>query len=141
MRIRLGDADRERLGCPEWLIEDELALSIVEADLLQRAGIEPDDVVAHIAGAPKLAGDGTQLTTDDGYAIRSISMLGWRIRVWLALRRAGVRIPFDELDFSLLDMVREVHGPAVDEGKDDAETAPSPTSEPNTTPGSDSSSI
>jgi hypothetical protein len=78
VKIRLSDPDRERLGCPEWLDYDPNFLSVDDAEALEVAGGKYQDFIQR---GP--AGD--------------------RVRVWVALHRAGVTVtPFGALTFNLL---------------------------------------
>lgn len=76
MEIRLADADRERLGCPEWLTVDIESLSIEDAEALEAAG-----------------GDWTIYFNSGARSVRN--------RVWLGLHKAGVTVTFAELTFDL----------------------------------------
>ena len=79
MKIRLGDADRERLGCPEWMELDLSALSVGEAEVLDESG-----------------GDWTVIAAKGAKAAKT--------RVWLALYRAGVVVPYRDLTFDILSI-------------------------------------
>jgi hypothetical protein len=71
--IRLGDADRERWGCPEWL-EFPASLPVRDAKALQAAGGKYLDYFNRDEPA------------------------GWQVIVWLALHRAGITVKLDELE-------------------------------------------
>lgn len=79
--IRLGDADRERYGAPEWL-EFTDALSIRDAKAFQAAGGKYMDFFKRDEPA------------------------GWQAIAWLALHRAGVAVKVDELEDLDLAAVR-----------------------------------
>lgn len=104
MRIRLGDEDRERLGCPEWMEADLDHVSVSEAEALDAAG-----------------GDWTDLGERGARAMKS--------RVWLALHRAGVTVTFDDLEFNVM-AARGEAGKA--EGSTDSESSTEPTSDSST---------
>lgn len=74
--IRLGDEDRERFGCEESLPFEDRVLT-TEGEALEDAG-----------GSIKALAD------------RS-TVAWWRTTVWLALYRAGIRKPYDEVHFDL----------------------------------------
>lgn len=75
--IRLGDADREKLGCAEWLDLDLTNLSTDEGEQIELAG------------------------GDFGDFFRS-GVVGLKTRVWVALHRAGCAPPkLADLSFNL----------------------------------------
>ena len=94
IRIRLGDADRERLGAPEW-VENGTARGRhgdVRA-LKQQAGMTPKQL-------------GERIDDADYEALGAL--------VWLALGKAGVSVPLAELDFDFggLDFKTDAEGEA-----------------------------
>lgn len=117
LRIRLSDADRERLGCVEWLDYDPNALMLSEAEILDDAGIDPDirwgDPVLDEQGKPEL--------TEKGAPKRRIRPGGQRVIVWMALRRSGVDVPIKDLDFDAERVLWQV----VEPGKAESETSDS----------------
>lgn len=95
IRFKLSPEDRERLGAPEVIAFDETRLMLSEARAVQKAsGYHPDDWF-----------DGLKKGAPD--AVAAV--------VWLALRRAGVEITYDDVDFDLGALVYEEPEP---EGKD-----------------------
>ena len=105
IRIRLGDADRERLGAPEWVEYDTARMRLGEVRALkQQTGMTPKQLAERIK--------------DDDY--EALGAL-----VWLALVKAAVSVPFDELDFDFggLDFKTDAEG-----------EAPAPTGAKKTTP-------
>jgi len=102
MKIRLGDADRERLGCPEWMELDLTTMSVAEAEALEASG--GDWTVIHDSGAKAM-----------------------KTRIWLALHRSGVTVPFSELTFDVIAAkAQDDSGKA--EGSDNDELPTPPTS-------------
>lgn len=99
IRIRLGDADRERLGAPEWVGYDtaRMRLGHVRA-LKQQANMTPEQLAERL---------------DDDFH-EALAAL-----VWLALLESGVEVPFAELDFNFGDLDMK---PADAEGKPTAPT-------------------
>jgi hypothetical protein len=94
-RIRLGDADRERLGCPEWLEHDPAQLRQVEAEALQDVwGVAPGDYTRWRLGLL-----GQPEGTPPNPPARAL-----RFGIWQALRRSGVKVDLTELDFDLMDI-------------------------------------
>lgn len=100
MKIRLGEADRERLGAPEWLDVDLTHLSTEEAEALEAASGADYTVVA---------GSG---------------VAGMRAKVWLGLHRAGLEAEWDKVRFDLaaLDVARPGGGGKARSGPGDATT-------------------
>lgn len=79
MRFSLSEEDRERLGCDEWL---DLDLEYLPVDLC----IELDE-----AGGQW----GTLLTG---------GARGVKARVWLALKRADISVPYADLTFDMANL-------------------------------------
>lgn len=86
-KLRLGEADRARLGCPELLESPIGTMTNREAIALQSIGYPSPRLLAE---ALRKSGDDTDY--------RAITAL-----VWLALRRGGVEVEFESLEFSLAD--------------------------------------
>jgi hypothetical protein len=131
VRIRLGKEDRERLGAPEWLEWPPRGLFQVEAELLQETlEVEPDEYVQWVRGTPVLDNDGEPVE-EDGVVKRHYPAKALRFRVWQALRRAGVNVPFASVDFDRADL--EFDGddpePAAEPGKADPPSDPTTTSD------------
>jgi hypothetical protein len=85
VKLRLSDADRERLGCPEWLDFDLTNMSVDEGIALEVAG---GDYTRFFGGGAETA----------------------RTRVWVALHRAGITVtPYESLTFNLAAL--EMDGP------------------------------
>lgn len=92
MKIRLGDADRERIGCPEWIDIGLNPLTVREAEALEEAvGAPYADLVDLMEPRQKRVNETTLRL--------SYNPRGLRLLVWLGLHRAGVAVRFDELDF------------------------------------------
>lgn len=140
MRIRLGAADRERLGAPEWLDWPPKGLMQSEAEVLQEdLGVEPDEFHAWLQGQPVKDADGNdvqdEVDVDGEKALvtkRRRPAEALRFRIWQALRRAGVRLDYSQVDFDRFAAEVEDNEPAAEPGKD-AET----TSDQTTTSESD----
>lgn len=99
-KLKLGAADRERLGCPELIEFSVASITNREAMALQKLGYPtPGSLAAALR-------DNT-----DG-----IDYSAWTAMVFLALRRAGVDVDAETLEFSIgeLDWVPdEVPTPAA----------------------------
>jgi hypothetical protein len=120
VRIRLGKEDRERLGAPEWLEWPPRGLFQIEAELLQETlGVEPDEYGQWMFGTPVVDDDGEPVE-EDGVAKRHYPAKALRFRIWQALRRAGVNVPFASVDFdrAALEFEGDEPEPAVEPGKD-----------------------
>jgi hypothetical protein len=129
VRIRLGDEDREKLGCPEWLPFDLSRLGLVEAEEMDRHGLLIDSFggwVQLVQGDPLIGADGKPVTavTADGATVTRyrVRPLVQRAIVWAALRRAGKDLPFDGFD---IDASKVEFGPDEDLGKDEEPPPPS----------------
>jgi hypothetical protein len=107
VRIRLADADRERLGCPEWIDYDQAAVTIQQyADVQTAFGLKPADLWRGLASG-------------DAYAV-------WAM-VWIALRAGGVEVDIKELTFALDGaLLQRVDDTVAGPGKDPS-TRPTPT--------------
>lgn len=104
LHIHLSDADRERLGYTEPLELHYLDLMQLEAEVLQKEipGFDPDDW---------------------GGFLKDDKNLHWRKAIlWCALRRQGVHIPYQELDFNRRAWDFTNPDAAEPEGKDESST-------------------
>jgi hypothetical protein len=90
IRIRLGDADRERIGCPEWLEYDPAAATLAEHRKLRQVGFSIQTL-------------GERLQEQDLDAVAAL--------VWLALVRAGADVSFEDLDFALAELEMRADDP------------------------------
>jgi hypothetical protein len=124
VRILLCEADQKKLGAPADLVVDFATLTQAEAEILDEHGVDPDNLGAHINPRPALGPDGAPLHDDDGGPRLRLPLRGVRTMVWMGLRRAGVDIPYGELDFERMN-TRILSVP-----KDDV---PSPTESPSQT--------
>lgn len=141
MRIRLADADRERLGCPEWVEYDPNKLGLREAAALKReTGYTPEMLSRRLQGTAQFdTATGEPLTEpvldehqqpvigEDGQPKTKLLLEpdyeAWAAVVWLALRRAGTLIAFADFDIEIGFDVEDSAGDG-DAGK---EPAPSTT--------------
>lgn len=87
-KLRLAAVDRERLGCPELLDSSIASITNREAMELQKIGYPTPGLLAAALRRDKEETD-----------FRAITAL-----VWLALRRAGVDVEFDALEFNLSEL-------------------------------------
>lgn len=123
MKIRLSDADRERIGGPEWLDCSLDLLPVREAEAIEDAtGIEPLEAIKLMIPARE------PHPTDPALIRYRYTPRGMRLRVWLGLHRAGVEVSFDELDFDYSQFAGWRTAQVEPEGKDDG----SPSDEPST---------
>jgi hypothetical protein len=116
VKIRLGDKDRARYGCEEWLdISDLPRVSNREAIAIEEDGGIPLGRWVEALRAP-------------------VSARGWNAIVWLALTRAGISVVFEDLQYDVSDLdVR------YDEQPGKAEENTEPSSEPGSPPSPTSS--
>lgn len=107
MRLRLQEADRQRLGCPEFLPISLTSLTNKEAIGLKKQGFP---TVRLLTKALEKPGE----------------YEAWTAFVWLALRRVGINIEPADLEFALpVEVLGDEDEPepvVVEEGK--AEEAP-----------------
>lgn len=104
-QVILGEADRQRLGCPESLPFDLRSITNREAIELRRLGFNTPRLF-RVALAPKTVPvlDGDQpLLGDDGAPVEDVVVdyQAWTALIWLALRRAGIVTDPATLEFDL----------------------------------------
>jgi len=133
VKIRLGDKDRERFDCAEWLPVDPLSVSIREAILLQK-GVEVDGgVIAFdspaawrlaLNGHPLIGEDGEPVTVEavvDGETTKRIVKVAnydaEMVLVWLALKRAGTKVALGDVDYDSDDLDWSVQVESEDAGE------------------------
>ena len=105
MRIQLGTEDRERYGIPEWIVLDPTKLNVDEAEAFERVyAIAP---AAWLMGLSEDA-SGKPLPTvnADGDPVPISTLV--RCRTWMAVRRAGSRVPLEEFTFNLIECRSDV---------------------------------
>ncbi len=116
MRLRLGDEDRERLGCPEWLSWDG---TLMVDDLIELEdapnGPGAEEVERLLAGKPVFE-NGQPKLDKKGEQVFRYTAKAWKVVVWLALRGTENPVPWSELKFNLrrLSMLAE-DSPADDQ--------------------------
>lgn len=122
IRIRLGDQDRTELGLEsEWIEVDPHRLMLSEAEVLDAAGI---DWMRERQGRPVLDENGERRRDPNtGIELASYGPGVQRVWVWLGLRRAGMNVELQELDFDLNAVVIRVPEPPSP-GKDAAAASP-----------------
>lgn len=102
MRLRLTEADRQRFNCPEFLPISLDGLTNKEAIVLKKLGFP----------TPRLLVRALQ---------ESAQYEAWTAAVWLALKRAGIDVPVEDLEFDIAVEVLGDEEPAdpvvVEEGK------------------------
>ena len=109
--IRLGDADRVRLGAPEELPIDLDRLSNREAIQLRFLGYNTPRLFRKALLPKRLDEDGNEVhgSADDlklvheggKVADMQIDYEAWTALVWLALRRAGVNVDVKTFEFDV----------------------------------------
>lgn len=82
MRLRLAEADRERLNCPEFLPLSLSSITNREAIVIKRLGFTTPRMLAKALG-------------------QTGQYEAWTAAVWLALKRAGVNVDVDSLEFDV----------------------------------------
>jgi hypothetical protein len=97
-RLKLADADRERLGGPEFLTNPLDSVTVREAIELQKLGYTTPTMLARALVPRKSVGDdGAEVDEGPDY-------LAWTAFVWLALRRGGVQCDPATLDFDIVSL-------------------------------------
>lgn len=138
MRYRLSDEDRERLGLKqEWVEFSADGLMMTEAEELENAGYDPEDFLDDVRGRPVVDADGSPVMVpvldDDGNPVldadgqpemaqkRRYPLRQARAAAWIALRRAGVKVPYREFDFNITAArVEQDVAPPVGKGEEAA---------------------
>jgi hypothetical protein len=122
VQFRLSAVDRERLGCPEWIEVDLRRVTIREAaEIQRRTGFASPDALLKAFIEPIVSGKPGEDPRVDYDSVITL--------IWLGLRRAGVSVPYDELDFDAteFDARPSEHERPVEAGKD--LSIPTPTSD------------
>lgn len=111
MEIRLSDSDRVRYGCPEWLPFRLDRLTAREAAVIQHeTGLTPGELPGALRYRVETRGpDGVweefpvRSGEDPPEGARLVADYdAWTCVVWIALRRAGCSVSFDEAaDFDI----------------------------------------
>lgn len=118
VRIRLGEEDRARFECPEWMEVDVHSVRASEAFVMQ-AGLTHGGVTV-----------GFDSPNDWRAALNKNSAAAFILLVWLALHRHGNGVPVGDLEFDFDTAQAEaVADPVVP----DAESGKGEDSDPGTT--------
>jgi len=129
--VRFGDHDRERWGLAEWVEWDPMDVSIGDlTELSERFGFDPTDWPHVFYGEIPLE----QAGSPD--AQRKAPRWQYQAMAWMVLRQNGVDVSWDEAGTARVGRFRYR---SANSGKDEAETTPSESSEPSTTPPSETS--
>ncbi|MGE5830149.1 MAG: hypothetical protein ACM30G_17575 [Micromonosporaceae bacterium] len=120
-KLRLTDADRKRLGVDEDLPVDVFSVTNREALGLVRLGFKTPALWREVLLAEDRKGD-------------NADPLAWTGLVWIGLRRIGVEVDIEtlEFDFDGVGTIRDEDPPEREEGKapghDPSTSSPSPSS-------------
>lgn len=129
MKILLSEEDAARLGCPRDLVFDLNKLMAREALVLQRTtGWTPDRLASAMEGKVVLDANGQPAYQQDEHGADVLDEHGKRIPLreldiepilvaaWIAARRRGCVVPYDDFDFDVLgvDYADEPEPDAVD---------------------------
>lgn len=115
MRITLCDEDAGRIGCPTVVEFDDGKIMAREAIAIQKStGWTLEGLGRALSGVPvrDAAGNVQYVTDDDGNEIRDefghrsvlreISVEALLAAAWIAVRRSGVTVAWDEFDLDLM---------------------------------------
>jgi len=116
IHLRLSDADRERLGCVEWLDIDLYSVTVEEATILQDGFTIGEKKVSYDHPGQWRAA----LTPGPDSPPRFPAL---KVLVWMALNRAGVSTSLNELTFNV-DLLAYKGDPADSEPDVDPEASP-----------------
>ena len=124
-KLRLTDADRERLGCPEFLPFEPGSLTNREAIELRKLGYKTPVKFWDALRAERET-DGDQVVDV------VLDYVAWTALVWLALRRVGIQSDPATLEFDVdgLQYVPNEEPAEEEPGKAPAVPDPSTSSEP-----------
>lgn len=87
IKFRLPEDVREKYALPEWVDYDPNSLMMSEAIHLEDTlGIDPTEL-------------GERLSPPEG---KRRDMRAWKYVIWLAVKRAGVDVAYDDFDLNLL---------------------------------------
>lgn len=114
--LRLPDADRERLGCPDLLILDPLSVTVREVAALQKGVVIDEDLTIQYDNMSYWSKGLEQ----------SEPTAAW-VLVWLALRHSGIMVSLAELESLPIHQVKldfvgdevEPEDPDASPGKDE----------------------
>lgn len=129
MKITLTEEDAARIGCPRVVEFDDNRIMTREAIAIQKTtGYSLEGLGRGLTGVPVKDADGNlrYRTDDEGNEVRDefghrtvlreIDIEALLVAAWIAVRRSGVQVPWDDFD---LDLLGTEFGDAevVDEGK------------------------
>jgi hypothetical protein len=105
IRIRLSDADRERLGCPEQIEVDPTHISYDEQIVLQK-GVDIEGAVCSFDSAAEWRA-----------ALGKGEPFAEKVLIWVALRRAGLKLPLGGFDADRDGMDWDIERDPTDPGE------------------------
>lgn len=137
MRYLLSEEDRQRLGLgDDWIEFDPTRLMMTEAEGLEDAGYDTDQFLEDLQGhevhdrkgnlvlVPVMEGDGSPSVGEDGVPILAPKLRypfkAIRAGVWIAVRRSGCEVAFDEFDFDVTNLRTQADPPGKDPEPDPA---------------------
>jgi hypothetical protein len=140
MKITLTAEDADRIGCPQVVEFDDTRIMTREAIAIQKTtGYSLEGLGRGLTGLPvkDAAGniqyvtgeDGTEVRDEFGHrsVLREVDIEALLVAAWIAVRRAGVKVPWDDFDLDLFG-TKFGDDEVVDEGKaPPSETTTSPT--------------
>lgn len=134
VEIRLSEQDRERFGVGEVIDVDPESVTAREAIILQRGVQDPDGLCIQYDSPDQWRRALAGRSGDTDEQRRSSAYPAYLVLVWLALRRAGVRVPLAEVDFddraewAVVDVPAVPDDPGKAQGYDPSTPEPTGTS-------------
>ena len=120
IRLSLGETDRKKYGCDEWIEFDPFTVTMAETIVMQR-GADIDGVVV---GFDEPGASRTAMTKGD--------MGAFLVTIWLGLRRAGAVVSL--VDAATVDFDAAKYDVVLDDPAEDAPGKDQPEdSDPGTT--------
>lgn len=126
IKLRVPEADRERLGLPEWVEYDPEYLLLTEAQVLQdELDIDPWNLIGEMQGRPVLDGAGNPVEVDGKPKLRR-NWQAWRFALWVAAKRSGCQVAYADFDVNVIGLRTGSPEPeaAADDPKDQSTPEP-----------------
>lgn len=125
IKLRVPDADRERLGLPEWIEYDPATLMLTDAEVLQtECGIEPWDLAEELTGRPVLDPVTNEPVMVDGKPKLRRNWKVWKFAVWVAAKNSGCTVALKDFDINVIGLRTGRPEPEAAEGDPKDQSTP-----------------